>query len=272
MVAWVAPALQAAGAVLGILGKRKSRKQESSVDLVALRDEAQRAGFNPVTALQATGGGFSSQTMPGLSSMEMLGGVMGAAGDFFAATDPVRLETQRQELELAKTQLQIAQQELAAGGTGFGSVPRVPSSATGGPTGGGTGGGFGPTLSSEELADIELTVDAGDSVVEVGNPNFPIEPEATLMGVAVEGRDGAHGGIVDWTTDLIGANLDPRTEEFFRAYVDGLKPSTYLDAIETGVQTLRDFQQTPGIMLDDGGRRYEMWKAQQNYPSSIRRP
>lgn len=65
----IGPALITAGASLlsGLLGRKKSSAQD--IDYVKLRNDAETAGFNPLTVLLAGGGsGYQREFNPALSS------------------------------------------------------------------------------------------------------------------------------------------------------------------------------------------------------------
>jgi len=93
-----------AGLLGGALQRRDARKNPPKTDLVGLRAEAERAGFNPLTALNATGGaGFQTGRQP-----VSIGAVLQNFGNNVAgivkANDPVAAATEKQNLELMKAQ------------------------------------------------------------------------------------------------------------------------------------------------------------------------
>jgi len=101
-------ALASAGMSLigGLLGK-KDKVQRQEVDFTKLRDNAQAAGFNPLTALRATGGqGFGVNTMPGLSSAEVLGNAVQAGLGTYLSHDPIAEETRRLENDLLRQEIE----------------------------------------------------------------------------------------------------------------------------------------------------------------------
>lgn len=114
--------LNAGAKILGAIGARKSKTTTSRTNFKQMRDDALAAGFNPVTALKATGGaGNVNQTMPGLSSLEMLSEITGAGADYFAATDPMVAETRQLEMDILRRQKELMDRELGLYGTGFGN-------------------------------------------------------------------------------------------------------------------------------------------------------
>lgn len=97
----------------GLFGKKKEKPQktEMSVDYVKMAKEAQRAGFNPLTALRNGGSaGFTSSTTshPGLSSnwdaVGQIGGALGSALE--KRFDPI--EQKRTAVESALLDYQLA--------------------------------------------------------------------------------------------------------------------------------------------------------------------
>lgn len=98
----------AIGALGSVLGGRKTTK--SSVDYVALRKNAEKAGFNPLTALQNGGSaGFARVSgPPALSSTEAIANVLGTAADTWFNRDKVAADAEKEALELA-----LMRQELA---------------------------------------------------------------------------------------------------------------------------------------------------------------
>lgn len=98
----------AIGAIGSIFGGRKTTK--SSVDYVAMRKNAEKAGFNPLTALQNGGSaGFARVSgPPALSSTEAIANVLGTAADTWFNRDKVAADAEKEALEVA-----LMRQELA---------------------------------------------------------------------------------------------------------------------------------------------------------------
>ena len=262
MAGWLAPALQLGGAVLGMIGGRRQEPQNQSIDFKRLRKEAQRAGFNPVTALQATGGqGFQRGFGSSMTNLELLGGAMGAAGDFFQATDPINRETRELENELLREQIGLARQDRIARqeGYGFGQVPRVST----------TPGSY--SVNSDPASGVVTPVNgerAGTGLMFGVHMDDPMQFEigADAYRAAVDGR------LYEYGRELIDRNVQDDTMEIVDVLAQAYNPMThiraYRDAWNTGMDAIR-YHPPP---LADGGRRYDVWKAQQNYPSGIRRP
>lgn len=99
-------AIGAIGSTLlgGLFGKKKE-KQTNEIDYVKLRDNAEKAGFNPLTALRAGGGaGFTTSTNhPALSST--IGDIAGQAFNAWANHDPMAEDRKSVEFDLMKAQL-----------------------------------------------------------------------------------------------------------------------------------------------------------------------
>ncbi|QCS37054.1 DNA pilot protein [Tortoise microvirus 46] len=93
-----------AGPVISALaGGRKDRSTTTTTktDLVALVKDAQAAGFNPLTALEATGGGTTATTVqPALSSFEFMGQALGAGLSAWDATRQQNIENMREQARL----------------------------------------------------------------------------------------------------------------------------------------------------------------------------
>lgn len=115
----------------GLFGKKK-QKTETTIDYVKMAREAQKAGFNPLTALRNGGSaGFTSTVHhPGLSGVAdavgQIGGALGAALD--QRTDPIEQKRGRVESALLDYQLATIQNRAKAPMM-FGDVPT--KSATG---------------------------------------------------------------------------------------------------------------------------------------------
>jgi hypothetical protein len=89
-----------AGSLVGGVLNRKQAKKERDAHFVNLRNSAIAGGFNPLTVLNATGGGGYGQYAAALSRSP-LGDAAFAAGDAIAAKS-VRNETMQHEVSLEK--------------------------------------------------------------------------------------------------------------------------------------------------------------------------
>lgn len=120
------PALVTGGLSLlsGLAGKKEQKAPETKFEFTKLRDAAQAAGFNPLTALRATGGQPTSvhQPVPPLSSASIIANALGTGAETYFANqpDPVRDERNKLEIELMK-------QELARGNKTWSGAPATSS-------------------------------------------------------------------------------------------------------------------------------------------------
>lgn len=113
MAAWVAPVVSAvAPSLIGAIFGRK-KKERTTTDFTALRNEALKAGFNPAFALSATGGaGFQQTQHPGLSSLDFLGQALGAGVQAYLRHDPTALATKELENRLLAAEVGLAERQL----------------------------------------------------------------------------------------------------------------------------------------------------------------
>ncbi|MDN2583399.1 hypothetical protein [Aquibium sp. ELW1220] len=102
-----APIIGAGASILGKIFGGGSQKQTSTVDYVQLVKNAEKAGFNPLTALRNGGAaGFTTTSTPALSPMGIAGEVLGGVGNFLQNFDP--LADQKREAEYRLVEAQIA--------------------------------------------------------------------------------------------------------------------------------------------------------------------
>lgn len=126
IVAAAAPSL--ISGVLGIFGAKKKRKQSMSdakKQFSRLREAAERGGFNPLTALQATGtGGFANlpSSAPPLASLDFIRDGLTGISDELTGEAAERRATDRFNRELAELQLEKARGATPAVG---GTAPRL---------------------------------------------------------------------------------------------------------------------------------------------------
>lgn len=124
----IAPALISAGSSLlgGLFGRKK--EQTTRTNFVQLRDDALAAGFNPLTALRATGGGGNTTTtLPGLSAFEVLADAVGAGVDTYLRLDPIGQKTRDLQNELLQREIETLKAARYAGDSSIGRVPSVQS-------------------------------------------------------------------------------------------------------------------------------------------------
>lgn len=114
MAAWLGPLIGAAGSLLGGLFGNKEQKTTSTIDYDALRRNAEKAGFNPLTALRAGGGaGFTTTTHPALSSASFIADAFNGIGNAVSAIDPMRDATAKLEYQIQQETLKSLQRENA---------------------------------------------------------------------------------------------------------------------------------------------------------------
>jgi hypothetical protein len=103
----------AVSAVAGNIGRKTTNP---SIDFQAMRDDAQRAGFNPLTVLRS--GGMSGYMIPAMSKQsfagQMLGGAMTGAFDAWANKDidAYNAEIRRLEIEQRQADLSISRSTI----------------------------------------------------------------------------------------------------------------------------------------------------------------
>jgi len=221
--------------VSGILGRSKSQTSQS-VNLKKMVKDAQAAGFNPLTVLQATGGsGWGSQA----SASDLDFGSMAAAAAVQGVSDYWSQQQQRDlmdaqiDLTQAETQSirgQLGQRQAALQGAPVQEVPTAAPITR--------RAGTAPTIAADPASPDLVARTAGIAPLGVGSagiqPNYtaydtmgdPLEAEAELWGSAKTGQLGELG------MGIVKENTDPRTHGFIDAYAGALSPSTYLDAWE----------------------------------------
>lgn len=80
-----------------------------------MRENAEAAGFNPLTALRAGGGaGFTTTHHPALSSGEFIAQAIGGIGNAIASIDPMRDATAKLEHEIKQATLANIQADTAS--------------------------------------------------------------------------------------------------------------------------------------------------------------
>ncbi|MER9486825.1 hypothetical protein NKI50_12650 [Mesorhizobium sp. M0563] len=147
------PALISAGASIfgSIFGGGDKQTTTSSVDYDRMVRSAEKAGFNPLTALRNGGSaGFSTMTTSGTPlSSRIASGVADATQDFMANFDPFKDQKREMEIKLVEAQLANLQADTAAK-VRFGDVP----SFTAGPHKSVIGSGVQPGQTFKSVADV----------------------------------------------------------------------------------------------------------------------
>lgn len=106
MVFW-GPIIGAGISAIGSLfGKGEEQKTTTEVDYVKMAANAEKAGFNPLTAIRNGGSaGFTTTSHPGLSMMAGIGEAFGTIGNALMAFDPRADERAALEEKLMRAQL-----------------------------------------------------------------------------------------------------------------------------------------------------------------------
>lgn len=128
MAAWVAPLISAGASLLGGLFGKKEQKTTSTIDYSAMREAAEKAGFNPLTALRAGGGaGFTTTHHPALASGGFIADALNGVANAVAAIDPMRDAAAKLELQIQQETLKSLQNSNA--GLRRASIGGVPVAA-----------------------------------------------------------------------------------------------------------------------------------------------
>lgn len=124
---WSAVAAIGGSLISGLFGSKK-KKTTNEVDYVALKNNAEAAGFNPLTALRAGGAaGHTTTTHPALSAGEIFGNAISAAGHAMQNYDPLKTERAQAEYDLLRAQLGNVQAQTKAIGSRRSQSFSVPS-------------------------------------------------------------------------------------------------------------------------------------------------
>ena len=157
-----------------------SKKQTTRTNFKQLVKDAQAAGFNPLTALQATGGsGNRTTTLPTMSSAEFIANAMGDALGAGLSYDPLAKRRQQLEVDIMEAELgRLSRpQSVPSTASGFPSPP----SNLGSPRSPGMGTGI--------VADWQEG-DLRQSGIDAADPELPREAEADLWSWGLKGNFG----------------------------------------------------------------------------------
>lgn len=122
-LAAVAPAL--VSGLFGLFGKKKTT--QTRTNYVQLRDDALRAGFNPLTVLRATGGaGNTVTTQPKLSAGEFIGEALSRGLENWYNQDASKMDKEEQQLRIdsMRAELDGMKKKNPYGNFGY-SIPAV---------------------------------------------------------------------------------------------------------------------------------------------------
>lgn len=104
-----------AGLIGALFGRKKEQKTTSEIDYVKMRQNAEAAGFNPLTALRAGGGaGFTTTHHPALASGDFIAQAIGGIGNAIASIDPMRDATAKLEHQIKQATLANIQADTAS--------------------------------------------------------------------------------------------------------------------------------------------------------------
>lgn len=175
MVAW-GPIIGAGISALGSLfGSDDDKETTTTVDYRKMAREAEKAGFNPLTAIRNGGSaGFVTTHHPALSMEDRLGGVFSTLGNAIMSFDARADERAQLENKLMTAQLEaIGRQNNAANRSWFGDVPTALGARTVGSDGR-------PIPAS--AGSMYQTVTTPNGPQTVTTQNVPDDPESLLVG------------------------------------------------------------------------------------------
>lgn len=110
----------------GLLGRKKKDTSGGVPNYELIRQRAEAAGFNPLTALRSGGFGPAEGSPPNLLSAQAVKDAANIVGDFI---DPVRKEREKLERDLLDLEKQRLQASLVSA---FGGVPTYAAAGAGG--------------------------------------------------------------------------------------------------------------------------------------------
>lgn len=217
--------LKVGGSLLGGLFGSKKQKVSNEIDYVKMAQNAEKAGFNPLSALRAGGGaGFTTTTShPGLSAWApAFAGAANAAADFADeyATKNDPLMIRRNKAETALMELQLEQANKDGRVVGFGGSPqrvigqRVDAQrggkigASAGPLGNGITGDAIPE--KWENGDITVTNPYRSGKVDPTVPDVAPKQERYGESEIFEFIDGVTGRFNDLWYNVTGKTRDER--------------------------------------------------------------
>lgn len=121
------------GLINAVFGDSHKPQQTKTVTTVKenysfnrLRKAAEKAGFNPLTVLRATGGGIGSTqtsvgTIPGVSRQAQIAGAVADGVGAFFSYDPMQTQSDMLDIKLKEQSLALGSQELMRGDSWSGS-------------------------------------------------------------------------------------------------------------------------------------------------------
>lgn len=217
MVAW-GPIIGAGISAIGSLFGKDKEKTTTTINYKAMARQAEKAGFNPLTAIRNGGSaGFTTTTHPGLSMMDRFGAAFQTIGNAITSYDARADE--RAELEQQLLRAQIGQINRSGGASQRLWSMDVPSAAgaqrSTSPARGGAGGGAG----------YYTTTDLGATPVAEGEPVTELD-EAVLgvQQVVTSVKDAwAKDPFKKWIDETLPVLLAPKVTPWQFPATDGFK-------------------------------------------------
>lgn len=126
MAAWVAPLISAGAGLIGkLFGGNDDNKSSNRVDYKQMVKDAEAAGFNPLTVLRAGGAaGYTTTHHPALSSVNTVGAIAEAVGNFAMNYDANKAVREQAEFDLVQAQIANIQTETAQRKAAMLAVPK----------------------------------------------------------------------------------------------------------------------------------------------------
>lgn len=126
MAAWVAPLISAGAGLIGkLFGGKDDNKSSNRVDYKQMVRDAEAAGFNPLTVLRAGGAaGYTTTHHPALSSVNTVGAIAEAVGNFAMNYDANKATREQAEFDLVQAQIANIQTETAQRKAAMLAVPK----------------------------------------------------------------------------------------------------------------------------------------------------
>lgn len=126
MAAWVAPLISAGAGLIGkLFGGKDDNKSSNRVDYKQMVADAEAAGFNPLTVLRAGGAaGYTTTHHPALSSVNTVGAIAEAVGNFAMNYDANKASREQAEFDLVQAQIANIQTETAQRKAAMLAVPK----------------------------------------------------------------------------------------------------------------------------------------------------
>lgn len=169
--------------------------ESSTINYSALVKQAEKAGFNPLTALRAGGGaGFVQTHAPAFAGVATLANAAAQGIDAWMNFDPAaeKRALERDELEMEVLRAELGKIQADTHRSRSFNVPSAGVRNVGSPAGTKAGtNGPGASLGSRVVAGVRTAIDAvgsDDQIYDVPNPDAPMEAEQDIWRWIREGR------------------------------------------------------------------------------------